>query len=124
MFAAYNAHCFGLTSKNSSKNLDVNVTKNQKKHMVISPILTKTPFSIPDSPEYMTVESINKIDNIYVLKKLEYEYDNFLEKKYQILMLLNNIDEVFDVREALIMRIIVLKRDNRHKRKLNNINIS
>ncbi len=86
-----------------------------KKNMVISPILTRSPFSIPDSPTHISIDSINKIVNLHYLKKMEYEYDNFIEKKCQILMLLNIIDEVLDIRDVVIMRINVLKRHQKRK---------
>ena len=55
---------------------------------------------------------------------VEYDYDEFLEKKFQILILLNLIDEVFDIRDSLLMRINALeqiqrKKYVRHKKHLN-----
>jgi len=82
-------------------------------NMVISPIVTRSPFNIPDSPKYISICNIKKMTNIYLLRKLEYQYDEFLEKKCQILLLLNTIDEVLEIRDALTMRIIVLKREKR-----------
>jgi hypothetical protein len=58
----------------------------------------------------MSVNNIKKIDNIYVLKKLEYEYNNFLEKKCHILLMLNMVEEVFEIRDEIIIRINSLKR--------------
>lgn len=91
---------------NSNKNVCV---------QVISPMLTRSPFSIPDSPEYVSVECINKMNSIYHLKKLEHEYDEFLEKKCQILLLLNVIEEVFEIRDTLIMRVNALRRKERQR---------
>lgn len=85
--------------------------------MVISPRLNGSPFSIPGSPQYMSISSIEKSCNIYILKKLEYEYDEFLEKNCQILLLLNVIDEVIEIRDALIMRISALDRE-RYQRQM------
>ena len=59
---------------------------------------------------------IKKIDNIYVLKKLEYEYNNFLEKKCHILLMLNMVEEVFEIRDSLIMRINTLEREYRNRK--------
>ena len=84
--------------------------KSFKKNVCISPRLMCSPFSIPDSPEYLSIERINGMNNIQILKKFEYEYDVFLEKKFQILLLLNNIDDVFEIRDALILRINELRR--------------
>jgi hypothetical protein len=91
--------------------LTANIVLNKKVYnKVISPKLTHSPFSIPDSPQYMSVNNIKKIDNIYVLKKLEYEYNNFLEKKCHILLMLNMVEEVFEIRDEIIIRINSLKR--------------
>ena len=79
----------------------------------ISPIVTKSPFSIPDSPRYISINTIQKLTNIHLLKKIEYEYDEFLEKRFQVLLLLNLIDEVLDIRDSLISRIISLQRRQR-----------
>lgn len=81
---------------------------------VVSPTLITSPFNIPGCPEYLSAERINKINNIHILKKLEHEYDDFLEKKGQILLLLNNIDEVFYIREEIILRINYLRRHERN----------
>lgn len=88
--------------------------------MVISPRLNRSPFSIPDSPQYISISNIEKTTNIYILKKLEYQYDEFLEKKCQILQLLNVIEEVFYIRDTLIMRINTLERQRRYHQDLLN----
>lgn len=85
--------------------------KMKVSNVVISPRLTCSPFSIPDSPQYISPIDIEKITNIYTLKKLEYEYDEFLEKKCQILLLLGVIDEVFEIRNSLTMRVNILERE-------------
>ena len=97
-----------------------NMSKKTVSNMEISPRVTRSPFSIPDSPQYISISNIEKTTNIYILKKLECQYDEFLEKKCQILQLLNVIDEVFDIRDSLIMRINVLERQRRfHQARLN-----
>lgn len=78
--------------------------------MVISPKLTQSAFDIPNSPQYVSSVEIEKITNIYILKQLEYEYDTFLENKCQILLLLGLIDEVFEIRNSIILRINILER--------------
>ena len=88
--------------------------KLTKKNDCISPKLIGSPFSIPESPPYLSVERINKMNSIYHLKKLEYEYDEFLEKKIQILLLLNVIEEVLEIRDTLITRVNYLRRKQRH----------
>jgi hypothetical protein len=110
MFALNNTSAF-VKSLNASK-----IQKRiSNKQVCISPRLTRSPFSIPDSPEYLSVERINKMTNLYHLKKLEYQYDDFLEKRCQILLLLNVIDEVFEIRDALIMRVNALIRQEQHR---------
>ncbi len=48
---------------------------------------------------------------------MEHKYGVFLETKCQILMLLDVIDEVIEIREALLMRIRLLEY-NRRKREM------
>jgi hypothetical protein len=112
MFALNNSGSFVKRINASSGKIQRKITK---KTVCISPILTRSPFSIPDSPEYVSVERINKMNSIYHLKKLEHEYDEFLEKKCQILLLLNVIEEVFEIRDTLIMRVNALRRKERQR---------
>ena len=112
MFALNNSGAFVKKINASSGKFQ---KRNSNKNICISPILTRSPFSIPDSPEYVSVERINKMNSIYHLKKLEHEYDEFLEKKCQILLLLNVIDEVFEIRDTLIIRVNSLRRQQRHR---------
>lgn len=108
-----------FTVKNINSSIKI-LPKKKVSNVVISPILTRSPFSIPESPQYISISCIEKTTNIYILKKLETQYDEFLEKKCQILQLLNVIDEVFDIRDSLIMRINVLERQRRyHQARLN-----
>ncbi len=44
---------------------------------------------------------------------MEYDYDQFLEKKCQLLLLLNNMDEIIEIRDALILRVDALRREQR-----------
>jgi|LakMenEpi03Aug12_release.lakeMendotaPanAssembly.Ray.scaffolds.fasta_scaffold771724_2 hypothetical protein len=117
MFALNNTIVFGNNISDPSNKQQKGFTG--KNNVCISPIVTKSPFSIPDSPQYMSTELINKINNIQILKKIEYEYDNFLEKKCQILMLLNNIDEIFEIRDSLTLRINSLRKKERLHRMRN-----
>jgi hypothetical protein len=109
MFSNYNTQNFGYSIK-------INSVKNKKiTNIVISPLITHSPFNIPGCPKYISIENINKINNLFILKKLEHEYDDFLEKKFQILMLLNSIDEIIEIRDVIIRRIYVIKRLQRNK---------
>jgi len=116
MLASNNSGAFVRRNKALSDDFKKRTSNKKSSNMVISPILTRSPFSIPDSPEYVSVERINKMNSIYHLKKLEREYDEFLEKKCQVLQLLNVIDEVFEIRDTLIMRVNTLRRQQRHIR--------
>ena len=82
---------------------------------VISPKTVQSPFSIPNCPEYLSKERICQITNIHILKKYEGEYDYFLETKCQILLLLRVIDEVFEIRDELVLRLNTLERENLRK---------
>jgi len=100
----------------TSRQIQRRVSNKKVCTKVISPVFIHSPFSIPDSPKYISIECINKITNMCRLKKLECEYDDFLEKKFQILMLLNVIDEVLEIRDTLIMRINVLIRKEKYNK--------
>lgn len=77
----------------------------------ISPKLTRSPFDIPNCPTYIKLEGIRETNNLPILKKIEKEYDEFLDKKCQILLLLNIIDEVFEIRDAITLRIKAIERE-------------
>jgi len=111
---ALNTDYYYVGSLTSSGNIQKKIANKHISNTVISKNI-RSLFSIPDSPKYINIEKINKKKNIYILKKLEYEYDNFLKKKYQILLLLNIIDEVFEIRDVLIMRINAIKRQERNR---------
>ena len=83
--------------------------------VVISPTLTHSPFCIPDSPPYISSSTIKRETNISLLQKWERKYSEFLEKKCQILLLLDAIDEIIDIREALLMQIYVLEQEQRNR---------
>jgi hypothetical protein len=80
---------------------------------VISPTIVKSPYNLPDSPKYISKENIEKITNIETLKEKEKQYDAFLEKKWQVLLLLNQVEEILEIRDAIVIRIIVLEREQK-----------
>lgn len=86
--------------------------KTNKKYItkVISPKLTNNIYCIPDCPEYIDIKNVC---DLYFLKKMEYDYEEFLEKRYQILLLLNMMEEVFKIRDLISMRINELERKYR-----------
>jgi len=90
----------------SSKNILKSNSKNFKFN-VISPKLIKSPYLIPGCPPKIKIETLDK----YELRTLENKYDKFLEEKCQILMLLGLIDEIFETRDLITLRINKILRD-------------
>lgn len=68
----------------------------------------------------ISLEQIEKMVNIDELRELETKYDEFLQKKYQILLLSNvqNIELYLDIRDALIVRIIKVDLEMRRVKRL------
>lgn len=100
-----------MLAKNTSK---LTILKPRKNTLsVISPTLIKCPFHLPGSPPILKIEFINRIQNKYYLRDLEKKYDDFLEEKSQILLLLNLIDEVFEIRDIITLRINKLEREEK-----------
>lgn len=87
----------------------------------ISPKTIKRPYDLPDSPKYISKEDIEKITNIDDLKKKEKQYDEFLDKKWHVLLLLDQAEEILEIRDSIVFRIIILEREQREliKRMLN-----
>ena len=80
----------------------------------ISPSSTHSPFNFPNSPKKINADFINKTTNLNLLKKLEKDYDNFIEKHFQIMMLLDNVDEILEIRDLLLLRINYLRRQEKY----------
>ena len=74
-----------------------------------------SPFILPDSPPYIKMDILNKITSIDKLKKLETQYDEFLNNNFQILLLLNLLDEILEIRDIIIVRIIKAELRNRRE---------
>ena len=70
------------------------------------------PSSLPNRPPPLSIHMIEKMTNIQYLKQLEKKYDDFLDKNLQILMLYNVIEDYLEIRDALIVRISNLRREN------------
>jgi hypothetical protein len=79
----------------------------------ISPKTIKSPYDLPDSPKYISKEDIEKITNINDLKKKEKQYDEFLDKKWHVLLLLDQAEEILEIRDLIVFRIIVLEREKK-----------
>lgn len=80
---------------------------------VISSKLVKCPYDLPDSPKYISKEDIEKITNINDLKKKEKQYDEFLDKKWHVLLLLDQAEEILEIRDSIVFRIIILEREQK-----------
>lgn len=80
---------------------------------VISPLTTKSPYDLPNSPKHISKEEIEKITNIDILRQKEKQYDEFLEKKWHVLLLLDQAEEVLEIRDLIVFRIIVLERERK-----------
>jgi len=79
----------------------------------ISPKTIRRPYDLPDSPKHLSKEDIEKITNIDVLKEKEKQYDEFLDKKWHVLLLLDQAEEVLEIRDLIVFRIIILERERR-----------
>jgi len=87
------------------------ILKVSHKTIVISSM--DSPSNLPNRPPSLSVNSIQKMKNIAKLKKLEEEYDIFLDKNMQILLLYNVMEDYLEIRDALTIRIIELKREQK-----------
>ena len=68
---------------------------------------------LPNSPPHISLDKIKKMTNKYQLLELEKNYDEFLDKYIQLMLLYNNIDEYLETRDLITMRISQLERIER-----------
>jgi hypothetical protein len=64
-------------------------------------------------PRIIDFKKIEKTTDKYFLSDLESKYDKFIEKNMHLLMLYNLIDDVLDIRDAIILQIGRIKRKER-----------
>ena len=64
-------------------------------------------------PLIIDSKKIDKTTDKYFLQNLELKYDRFIEKNQHLLMLYDLIEELLDVRDAVILQIGRLKRQER-----------
>ncbi len=74
---------------------------------------TFSPFQLPQSPEYLNDEKINRTTNKYLLMYWEKQYDDFLDKHSQLLQLYETIDLIIEIRNKITIAIKKLDRHNR-----------
>lgn len=65
---------------------------------------------IYNSPKYLAAREIKTITSIYILKKLERSYDAFLNNQFHILILLNVVEDVLNIRDAIVNQLNAEKR--------------
>ena len=70
----------------------------------------KAKIILPNSPPRLSLEKIEKMTNKSQLIELEKNYDEFLDKYIQLMLLYNNIDEYLETRDLLTRRISQIKR--------------
>jgi hypothetical protein len=61
-------------------------------------------------PRILEIEKIHKITDKYYLIDLETKYDRFIVKNQHLLMLYDLIEDLLDIRDAILMRVGRLKR--------------
>jgi len=67
----------------------------------------------PNSPRIYEIEKIHKITDKYFLIDLESKYDKFIVNNQQVLMLYNLIEDMLDIRDAILIRVGRLQRQER-----------
>lgn len=64
----------------------------------------------PNSPRILEIEKIDKITDKYFLIDLESKYDKFIVKNQHLLMLYDLIEDLLEIRDAILIRVGRLKR--------------
>ena len=64
-------------------------------------------------PRIIDLKKIEKTTDKYFLSDLESKYDKFIEKNMHLLMLYDLIDDILDIRDAIILQIGRIKRKER-----------
>lgn len=99
--------CFNRIIELETHIMNMDPTQN-----VISKSVMKQLF--PDLPPIIDIKKIEKITDKYFLIKLEEKYDIFLKKNEQLLLLHDvMVEELLDIRDAMLLRIGRLKRQER-----------
>ena len=64
-------------------------------------------------PQIIDLKRIEKTTDKHFLQNLEYKYDKFIEKNQHLLMLYNLIEDILEIRDAILLQIGRLKRKER-----------
>ena len=89
------------------------MASNRYKKMCDYTTEKKTKIILPNSPPHISLDKIEKMTNKYQLLELEKNYDEFLDKYIQLMLLYDNIDEYLETRDFITMRISQLERMER-----------
>ena len=93
------------------------MASNRYKKMCDYTTEKKTKIILPNSPPHISLDKIEKMTNKYQLLELEKNYDEFLDKYIQLMLLYDNIDEYLETRDFITMRISHLERMEQRKQK-------
>ena len=72
--------------------------------------------SFPNRPPYLTMEKIEKMTNKFQLMDLERNYDEFLERNQQLLLLYDIIDDYLEIRDAITIKLCRIRRFEKLKK--------
>ena len=93
---------------------DGNISPNRYRNIRLYE--NNSPNRLPNSPPPISLEQIEKITNKKQLRELEKKYDEFLEKKCQLLLLYDIIDEYLEIRDKITIKILKMDREEMVKR--------
>jgi hypothetical protein len=93
---------------------DGNISPNRYRNIRLYE--NNSPNRLPNSPPPISLEQIEKITNKKQLLELEKKYDEFLEKKCQLLLLYDIIDEYLEIRDKITIKILKMDREEMVKR--------
>lgn len=93
---------------------DGNISPNRYRNIRLNE--TNSPLLLPNSPPPISFEQIEQITNKKQLLELEKTYDEFLEKKCQLLLLYDIIDEYLEIRDKITIKILKMDREEMVKR--------
>jgi hypothetical protein len=93
---------------------DGNISPNRYRNIRLYE--NNSPNRLPNSPPTISLEQIEKITNKKQLLELEKKYDEFLEKKCQLLLLYDIIDEYLEIRDKITIKILKMDREEMVKR--------
>ena len=116
MFANQNQRNRIIQRINESDNFsdDGNISPNRYRNIRLYEI--NSPPLLPNSPPPISLEQIEQITNKKQLLELEKTYDEFLEKKCQLLLLYDIIDEYLEIRDKITIKILKMDREEMVKR--------